>query len=344
MHGNYVTLTNISEAEWHRILEQRLSPLYVSVHATDPDLRAKLLGRKEPTPILPQLRELADNRIHVHAQIVLCPTLNDGAALEQTLNELAQEHPSTTGKRAGVDSVAIVPVGMTQFRERLPHLQKVERDYAREMIATVRRKERAFNNQLGTRFVWLADEWYHIAEMPYPGRAHYEEFPQLEDGIGTVRLFLDDAKRLSPKLPECVPEPIRATLITAAMPAPVVRGFAHRLSQIEGVEINVCVIENHYFGGDIHIAGLITATDIIAQLKTFPECHSVVYVPRIAVRDDSVFLDDYSLEEVRQETGKDIRIVGHNPRALAEALGLVRPSSRDNTALPSWIMEENLVS
>ena len=120
--------------------------------------------------------------------------------------------------------------------------------------------------------------------------------------------------------------------------------FANRLSQIEGVEINVCVIENHYFGGDIHIAGLITATDIIAQLKEFSECHSVVYVPRIAVRDDSVFLDDYSLEEVRQETGKDIRIVGHNPRALVEALGLVRSSSRDHTALPSWIMEENLVS
>ena len=123
MHGNYVTLTNLSDAEWARILDQRLSPLYVSVHATDPALRATLLGRAAPAPILPQIRVLADNRIDVHAQVVLCPGLNDGDNLDHTLTELALEHRSVTDKRAGVPSVAIVPVGMTRFRERLPRLQ-----------------------------------------------------------------------------------------------------------------------------------------------------------------------------------------------------------------------------
>src|SRR5205814_1832220 len=135
------------------------------------------------------------NRIDVHAQIVLCPGFNDGEALKRTLDELAREHPSQTGLRAGVQSVAIVPVGMTRFRERLPQLAHVERDYAREMIAQIDAGARAFKERLGTRFAWLADEWYFLANLPFPGKAHYEEFPQLEDGIGTVRLFLENARQ-----------------------------------------------------------------------------------------------------------------------------------------------------
>src|SRR5262249_19343477 len=147
-------------------------------------------------PILPQIRELANYRIGVHAQIVLCPGLNDGEALEQTLEELAEEHCSQTGKRTGVESVAIVPEGLTGFRERLPKLDMADRDYARRMIETIELKLRSFRKRLGTRFAWLSDEWYFLADLPIPGAAHYEEFPQLEDGIGTVRLFLEDAKKI----------------------------------------------------------------------------------------------------------------------------------------------------
>lgn len=343
MHGNYVTLTNISAEEWARILEQRLSPLYVSVHATNPELRRLLLGRKEPTPILPQIRELADNRISVHAQIVLCPGWNDGEALLQTLDELVEEHPLVTRKRTGVESVAVVPVGMTRFRERLPSIEKVERDYAREMIAVIDKKERAFQKRIGTRFVWLADEWYHIAELPYPNKSHYEEFPQLEDGIGTVRLFLESAKQVARKLPESVPIPIRATLVTAEMPAVNIHEFANRLNAIEGVEVNVCVIHNNFFGGDIHIAGLMTATDIIEQIGAFEECHQIVYIPQIAVRDEVLFLDDMTVSDVRTRSGKDIRIVGNSPQALAEAMGLIRSSNRQHDHQPTWVMEESVV-
>ena len=331
MHGAYVTLTNLSDAEWARILEQRLSPLYVSVHATDPVLRGRLLGRKEPTAILPQLRELADNRIDVHAQIVLCPGMNDGDALDQTIAELANEHPAATGKRCGVQSVALVPVGRTQFRERLPQLAKVERDYAREMISHIEWGEAAREARLGTRFAWLADEWYHLAEAPFPPKAHYEEFPQLEDGIGTVRLFLENAKQVSKRLPLRVRNPISATLVTAEMPAAVVQGFARRLNQIEGVNLNVCVVKNNFFGGDIHIAGLLTAQDILSQLRDFPDCRETVYLPAICLRDGELFLDDVTLEEARRESGRDLRVTGNTPRDLAAALGLIHEATRNNT-------------
>src|SRR5258708_27271967 len=157
MHGNYVTLTNVTEAEFQRIIDQKLSPLYVSVHATDPNLRGELLGKKGPAPILPQLRELANNRIGVHAQIVLCPCLNDGEALVQTLKELAQEHHSQTGRRAGGESVAIVPVGLTRFRQLLANLAMADRDCARQMIEEIDRISRVLFKPLGTRFVSLSD-------------------------------------------------------------------------------------------------------------------------------------------------------------------------------------------
>jgi putative radical SAM enzyme (TIGR03279 family) len=338
MHGNYVTLTNLTPQEWERIKEQRLSPLYVSVHATDPLLRARLLGRPEPAPILPQLCELADSRIDVHAQIVLCPGLNDGDSLQQTLEELADLHPARSGKRCGVRSAAIVPVGVTRFRERLPKLTTASRDYAAQMIAAIDRQARRFRKELGTRFAWLSDEWYFLAEKPFPSTAHYEDFPQLEDGIGTVRLFLDDAKRLERRLPDRAPKPVSATLVTAELPAQVVQTMAARLNRIEGVEVNVCVVKNRFFGGSINIAGLITATDLLEQLADFP-VRETLYLPSICLREDWLFLDDYTVEDIRRETGRGVRVVGTKPSELAAGMGLTAPRRR-GASENRWRMEE----
>ena len=322
MHGNYITLTNLSEQEFQRIIDQRLSPLYVSVHATDPELRGRLLGKKEPAPIIPHLRRLAENRISVHAQIVLCPGVNDGEALEKTLEELASLNPVNSGYRSGVESVAIVPVGLTQFRERLPHLVSADRDYARRMIAENRQAQRLFVKSIGTRFAWLSDEWRFLADMPFPGIKHYEQFPQLEDGVGTVRLFLENAKKVNRQLPEKAKKKVSATLVTAELASGIIRTFAARLNQIDGVCINVCVIKNRFFGGGINIAGLMTSTDILAQLKNFP-ANDVVYIPEICLRDRETFLDDRTLEDLRQESGLDIRISGIRPRDLTMELGLL---------------------
>ncbi len=339
MHGNYVTLTNLTPQEWERIKEQKLSPLYVSVHATDPELRARLLGRPEPAPILPQLCELADSRIDVHAQIVLCPGLNDGERLQETLTALAHLHPTLSGKRCGVLSAAIVPVGLTKFRERLPKLTTASRDYAAEMILTIDRQARRFRKEMGTRFAWLSDEWYFLAEKPMPGTAHYEEFPQLEDGIGTVRLFLDDAAKLARRLPACAPTPISATLVTAELPAQIVQELAAQWNRIEGVEVNVCVVKNRFFGGSINIAGLITATDLLEQLADFP-VRETLYLPSICLRDDRLFLDDFTVEDIRRETGREVRVVGTKPTDLAEAMGLIAPGRRRRSSENRWRMEE----
>jgi putative radical SAM enzyme (TIGR03279 family) len=339
MHGNYVTLTNVSDAEFQRIIDQKLSPLYVSVHATDPDLRGALLGKKAPASILPQIRKLADNRIGVHAQIVLCPGLNDGQALEQTLNELAQEHVTQTGKRAGVESVAIVPVGLTRFRERLPNLEMADRDYSRRMIEDLDGIASSFRKRLGTRFAWLSDEWYFLADLPIPGAPHYEEFPQLEDGIGTVRLFLEDARKIERRLPGQAPKPISATLVTSELPANIIRSFADRLNRIDGVDVNVCVVKNEFFGGGINIAGLLTAQDILAQLGRVP-VKKTVYLPGICLRDGYLFLDDRSIEDVRQQTGLDIKVGGTSPSELAIAMGLLSAPRKARGIAEHWLMEE----
>src|SRR5438105_424138 len=189
LHGNYITLTDLDEAAFERIVEQRLSPLYVSVHATDPQLRHRLLGSPRRTAeILPRLERLAKARIHVHAQIVLCPDLNDGAHLARTVAELAPLHPH-------VATVAIVPVGLTRHRERLPALRVLRPDEAAGLVDTVAGWQRDHLATLGSRFVFLADEVYLVAARPLPAAATYEEFPLIEDGVGLVRRFEDGWRR-----------------------------------------------------------------------------------------------------------------------------------------------------
>jgi NifB/MoaA-like Fe-S oxidoreductase len=205
------------------------------------------------------------------------------------------------------------------------------------MIEAINRWETAFFKQLGTRFAWLSDEWYFLADTPMPGRSHYEDFPQLEDGIGTVRLFLESARAL--RLPANVPIPVSATLVTAELPSEILKSFAERLNKIEGVDINVCVVRNRFFGGGINIAGLLTAQDILQELARFP-VNETVYIPRICVRDAHLFLDDLTLEDVRRESGMDVRVVGNSPRDLAVELGLIQPKRKTERQARQWLMEQ----
>src|SRR5207302_3828918 len=185
LHGNYITLTDLEEPELARIVEQRLSPLYVSVHATDPALRWELLGRpRASAEILPRLERLAKAGIRMHAQVVLCPGLNDGAHLERTVRELAPLHPH-------VATTAVVPVGLTRHRERLPALRSLTADEARALVTTAEAWQHRWLAELGSRFVFLADEIYLPANLPLPPAAAYEGFPIAEDGIGLVRRFED---------------------------------------------------------------------------------------------------------------------------------------------------------
>lgn len=321
LHGNYVTLTNLKEGELDRICEQKLSPMFVSVHATDPIIRAKMLGRKQPEPILPILQRLADARIQIHAQIVLVPDYNDGPHLEQTVSDLASLHPEARGTYGGVLSVACVPIGITQFRERLAAVKVVSPEYAGELLEWAETKREQFRKTLGSRFLFLSDEFYLNSKKSIPPRSHYEGFPQLEDGVGLVRLFLDDLDKVARKLPKSLPAPRSFTLVTGEIAAPLIHQLADVMNRVENLSVNVCVVHNHFFEGNITVAGLIVGRDLVNALQGFDDLNETVLIPSVMMRDgEEVFLDEMSLADVNRELGRPVVAVERTPAAAAERM------------------------
>jgi len=313
LHGNYITLSDLDEASFERIIEQRLSPLYISVHATDPELRHALLGRpRHSAEILPRLERLAKAGIRMHAQIVLCPDLNDGVHLERTVAELAPLHPH-------VATTAIVPVGLTRHRERLPALRSLTPDEARALVAAADGWQRRGLAELGSRFVFLADEIYLLAGLPLPDARAYEGFPVAEDGIGLVRRFEDGfarsiARRRRPVRGEAL------TLVTGEL-------FALRLRSLlagggyDPATVRVAAVPNDFFGPAIGVAGLLTGRDIQRHLAQAPELGRAVLVPAVAVRDgDGTFLDDLTPADLARDLGVPVRVVQPTPGALLRAI------------------------
>ncbi len=313
LHGNYITLTDLAEADVARIVDQRLSPLYVSIHATDPALRHRMLGRpRVSAEILPRLERLAKAGIRMHAQIVLCPGLNDGPDLERTVRELAPLHPQ-------VATTAVVPVGLTRHRERLPELRSLRPDEARALVATVERWQRRFLATLGSRFVFLADEIYLLADRRLPPAPAYEGFPIVEDGIGLVRRFEDGFARAAARgrRGERVPP---ATLVTGEMFGPRLAALLARRGPGEA-GVRVAAVPNEFFGRAIGVAGLLTGRDIQHHLATLPDLGRGVLVPAVALNDaDGVFLDDLAPADLSRDLGVPVRVVGPSPGALFRAL------------------------
>jgi putative radical SAM enzyme (TIGR03279 family) len=311
LHGNYITLTDLDEAELERIVEQRLSPLYVSVHATDPRLRWELLGRpRVAAEILPRLERLAKAGIRMHAQIVLCPGLNDGAHLERTVSGLAPLYPH-------VATTAIVPVGLTRHRERLPALRTLTDDEARELTARVATWQGQFLERLGSRFVFLGDEVYLQAGVPLPSAAAYEGFAVAEDGIGLVRRFEDGVEgALRRRRPASAPRAV--TVISGALYAP---RLARLVAAMAGAAARVVAVPNHFFGGNVSVAGLLTGQDIARHLATLPDLGEAIVVPAVALRDrDGVFLDDMTPSDLAAAVGVPVRVVAPEPAALLSAV------------------------
>ena len=198
LYGSYLTLTNIPPAEWERIARLRLSPLYVSVHATEPEVRSRLLKNNRAGKILDHLAWFQTHRLQIHAQVVVCPGINDGPHLERTLRDLAKFH---TGDIPAVISAAVVPVGLTRFRPGLDDLTPVTTETAQEVIAQVQKLQAEFQTEMGTTFAWLADEWFLIGREPLPEESHYEAYPQIGNGVGSIRLFLKSLRKLRDRSP-----------------------------------------------------------------------------------------------------------------------------------------------
>jgi putative radical SAM enzyme (TIGR03279 family) len=313
LHGNYITLTDLDESAFARIVEQRLSPLYISVHATDPELRHALLGRPRlSAEILPRMERLAKAGIRMHAQIVLCPGLNDGAHLERTVRELAPLHPHVT-------TTAVVPVGLTSHRERLPSLRTLTGDEARTLVRTVAGWQAEFLATLGSRFVFLGDEVYLQAGEPLPAAAAYEGFAIAEDGIGLVRRFEDDFERLRRRL-RAAPLARAVTVVSGELYAPRLSSLLTRLP-FTGLSARVAAVPNRFFGGTIGVAGLLTGEDIQRALAGRSDLGDAVLIPAVALRDgEGVFLDDVTPADLTRDLGVPVRVVEPQARALVRAL------------------------
>jgi putative radical SAM enzyme (TIGR03279 family) len=307
LHGNFITLTNLRPQDRRRIARDHLSPLYVSVQATEPEVRARLFGRDTPDP-LAEMRRLMARGIEFHTQIVVCPGINDGVHLTRTVEDLAALHP-------GVQSIGIVPVGLTRHRRRLPEIPAVTPEIAAEILTQVARWQRGFRERLGTRLVFASDEMYLRAGRPIPSRASYEEFPQLGNGVGCVRLFLDDLKQMRPV---DLRRPARVTLVTGEQAAELVRALARKLEIGQNVRAQVCIVPNRFFGESVTTAGLLTGGDIIAALQR-AGAGDVVILPATAVREGEGFLDGVTVEEVARAIGAPV-LVAAGPRDAAAAV------------------------
>ncbi|HET9789087.1 MAG TPA: DUF512 domain-containing protein [Pyrinomonadaceae bacterium] len=298
LYGNYTTLTSITEDEMARIIEQRLSPQYVSIHATDLDVRAKLLGiEKRRADISGQMSRLLDAGIEIHAQVVLCPKINDGEILRGTIADLAADYPRIT-------SVAIVPLGLTRYNTD-PRLTPVTPEFCRETISEVTKIQKQLRQQLGTTFAFLGDEIYLRAGRPVPRREHYGNYPQIEDGIGMVRSFENEFNRLLHRLerrPLKEAQKIYGTILTGTLFAPELRKMIEKLNTRFGTQIHVAPVENRYFGGDVSVAGLLTGGDFVAG-RDHVRGNFVVIPKHTLKSDEEIMLDGMSLPALQKEFG-----------------------------------------
>src|SRR5882762_2051033 len=296
LYGNYTTLTSITEDEMRRVIEQKLSPQYVSVHATDLEVRAYLLGvDKERADITQKMRRMLDAGIEIHAQVVLCPEINDGEILKRTIYDLAELHPR-------VRSVAIVPLGLTRYLTD-ERLTPVTSEFCRRTISEVSIIQDDLRARLGTTFAFLGDEIYLRAGRAVPSRKHYGDYPQIEDGIGMVRSFANEFESLLRRLerkPLRNPEKLYGTIMTGTIFAPVLRKQVERMNRRCGTRLQVVAVENEYFGGDVCVAGLLTGGDFIAARDRVRGEFAII--PQAALKsDDPVMLDGMRFEEMQKQ-------------------------------------------
>jgi putative radical SAM enzyme (TIGR03279 family) len=314
LNGNFATLTNLSQTDTDRILEQRLSPLYISVHATDWALRNRILGNAKAPNVLEQIAVFAAGRLRMHTQVVLCPGINDGEHLARSLEDLARFHP-------WVETVALVPVGLTQYREKLPVLKSPDREYARSLLDWAEPWRRRFLKDLGTRFAFPSDEFYLLAGQAFPAGRTYEGYPQLGNGVGGSRKFLDEFRRLEKRLPLTVSPVRRFTVVTGTLAVPVLSDAIDRLNQVGGLCVELAPVVNEFFGGSVTCAGLLTGTDIVKTLDAQRErLGDAVLIPAVALKEDEdIFLDDLSLQGLGSHLGHPARKIEATARGLVSA-------------------------
>ncbi len=297
LFGNFITLTNLTEDDWDRLAEQRLSPLYVSVHATDLALRRRILGSPAAPDVVEQLKRLGSLGIQVHAQIVLIPGLNDGPHLAHTVANLAALYPT-------VQSIAVVPLGLTKYHRGPFRVYRPEE--AGPILIQISDWQREFRRQRGLNLVYASDEWYLLAGLEVPPSEEYDGFPQLENGVGLTRVFLDEEFRVEGFRFRVG----RVTLVCGTLIAPVLGDVAAKLAGRTGLEIEVVPVENRFFGPTVTVSGLLTGWDVIEALRG-RELGDLVFLPQ-AMFDASggLTLDDMTAAAIGERLGVRVEVAG----------------------------------
>jgi putative radical SAM enzyme (TIGR03279 family) len=302
LHGNFVTLTNTSNNDLDRIVKQRLSPLYVSVHATDGSLRKSVLGNSNILEIIPLIRKLAQNRIEMHTQIVLCPGINDRDYLRRSVLDLSSFYPH-------VKSLALVPVGLTKFRSRLPKIQPVSKAYSKQIIRMVDEWQYIFRKKWECGFVYAADEFYTKARLDIPDKTYYDDFHQLENGVGMVRQFVDTFKSKRKLLPKKLNKKLKITLVTGVSAFGVIKDIIdHSLSSISGLSIRPVVVKNDFFGHSVTVSGLLAGKDILKALRKENNLCEIILLPPNCVNVNGLCLDDFSPWDLERKLERKVLI------------------------------------
>ncbi|MDI6844080.1 MAG: DUF512 domain-containing protein [Anaerosomatales bacterium] len=304
LHGNFITLTNLSDEDLERILEERLTPLHVSLHAVDPEVRRRLIAPRGDDRALEVMDRLLAGGIALHVQIVAVPGVNDGAVLRETLEYLEQ--------RAGVESVGIVPLGFTKHQRRFS--SSYDQESASEIIALVAEFQARARASREVSWVYAADEFYLLAGIPFPSGEEYDGYPQYENGIGLVRSFIDEFEAASPAV---APRGRRIVLVTGEMFAPVLSGLVQRIPGAE--RVSVLPVPNSLLGGNVAVTGLLAGEDV-ARAIVADGARGTYLVPDIVLNSDALTLDDMTARDIQRQAAARIRVIGSTAADLCAEL------------------------
>ncbi|MBP5410456.1 MAG: DUF512 domain-containing protein [Lachnospiraceae bacterium] len=302
LQGNYVTLTNVSDEELERICFYKLSPMNISVHTTNPELRCRMLHNRFAGSIIDKLRRLKQADITMNGQIVLVPKYNDGEELERTIHDLTEFLPN-------MQSLSVVPVGLTKYRENLPKLRTFSAEEARNVIGIIRKWQQICLQYFDTRFVYASDEWFLTAGLPIPSEDEYEGYPQIENGVGMIRSLTQEVEeeieyRDGDDLPH------EATIATGTLAAPVIAQLCERVRTIyPNLEVDVIPIINHFFGETITVSGLLTGKDIIEQMQGRTIRGRLILPENLLRSGEDVLLDDLTVSDIENALQTRVRIV-----------------------------------
>ncbi len=316
LQGNFVTLTNMSDEELQRMIDYNISPINVSIHTTNPELRVKMLNNKNAGKVLERLRRLGNHRVEMNGQIVLCPGFNDEKELDRTLKDL-HDLPG------GLGSVAIVPIGLTKFREGLAQVNGYTKETARQVIEQVEKWQTYFLEKRGTRFAFLSDEFYVLAEIERPDYDAYEGFVQIENGVGLMTRLefeLESALEVTGRKPAVK----QVSIATGTSAYAFIKELAQKvMTRYEDVKISVYEVRNEFFGETITVAGLITGTDLIKQLKDVDLGERLIIPKSMLKSGESIFLDDTTVDELEKTLNVTVTPVEVNGDAfLSGVLGI----------------------